>query len=196
MKIVKDHLRNLGLVLATALFSATVLTPSGVLGQAGAQQCPKPQHISLTQAAGAATPVLANFPTIPCSAGFEPNFGGTTLDRCVRHTFSFPPPSELCCQCVEGKHNTLTLRYKALQGGPAGSASSANDTFAIFSNGLAISGTSHALYSGAVTTGQIGTKTIRLKCSWLTNNQLNFLIQDDTSLISATLNVNACCVKK
>ncbi len=161
-----------------------------MLGQAGAQQCPKPQHISLTQTAGAATPVLANFPTTPCSAGFEPNLGGTTSDRCVRHTFSFPPPSELCCQCVEGKHSTLTLRYKALQGGPA------NDTFAIFSSGSVISGTSHALYSGAVTTGQIVTKTIPLKCSWLTNNQLNFLIQDDTSLISATLNVNACCVKK
>jgi hypothetical protein len=190
MKTVKYNLRNLLLVLVAALFSATALT------SAGAQQCPNPRQINLTQATGAATPVLADFPTTPCSAGFEPNFGGTKIDRCFRHTFSFAPPNELCCQCIDGKSNTLTIRYKALLGGPAGSPTSANDTFAIYSNGSVVSGTSQALYSGAVTTGQVVTKTIPLKCSWLTNNRVSFLFQDESALQSATLKISTCCVKK
>lgn len=191
MKTVKHNFRNLLLVIVAALFSAAALIPVGAQ-----QQCPNPRQINLTQTTGAATPVLADFPTTPCSAGFEPNFGGNQPDRCFRHTFSFPPPTELCCQCVEGKSNTLTIRYKVLVGGPAGSPTSANDTIAFYSGGSVVSGTSKNLYSGPVIKGQIFTKTIPLKCSWLTNNRLSFLVQDDTSVLSATLKINTCCVKK
>src|SRR5687767_12184706 len=131
MKTVKHNFRNLLLVIVAALFSATALTPTG----AQQQQCPNPRQINLTQTTGAATPVLADFPTTPCSAGFEPNFGGTNPDRCFRHTFSFTPPNEFCCQCVEGRGNTLTIQYKALVGGSIGSSSSVNDSIAFFSNG-------------------------------------------------------------
>ena len=191
MKTVKHNFRNLLLVIVAALFSAASLIPAGAQ-----QQCPNPRQINLTQTTGAATPFLADFPTTPCSAGFEPNFGGTNPDRCFRHTFSFPPPTELCCQCVEGRGNTLIIQYKALVGGPAGSASSANDTIAFYSGGSVVSGTSQKLYSGPVIKGQIFTKTIPLKCSWLTNNRLSFLVQDDTSVLSATLKISTCCVKK
>jgi hypothetical protein len=94
------------------------------------------------------------------------------------------------CRCLSGE---LTIRYNALQGGPAGSPSSANDTVGIYSGGSIVPGTSQALYSGAVTTGQTGTKTIRLSCDWLKNNRLSFLVQDDTSVTSATLHVVYCC---
>ena len=191
MKTVKHNLRNLMLVLLAAVFSATALTPAGAQ-----QQCPNPRQINLTHNTGAATPVLADFPTTPCSAGFEPDFGKNQPDRCFRHTFSFPPPTELCCQCVEGRGNTLTIQYKALVGGPVGSSSSVNDTIAFYSGGSVVSGTSQKLYTGAVTKEQVFTKTIPLKCSWLTNNRLSFLVQDDTSVLSATLKINTCCVKK
>lgn len=155
--------------------------------------CPTPRHVQLTrQAPAAATPVLANFPTTPCSAGFEPNYGGTTINRCFRETFSFPPPSEMCCQCIDGKNNTLTLKLKVLQGGPG--STSVNDGFVIYCNGAVV--TSGPLYSGSVTTGQIVTKVIQLKCGWLCNNQLNFLVQDDTEVLSATLSLDFCCVRK
>jgi hypothetical protein len=193
MKTIKHNQRNLALVLV-ALFSVTMLTSGVALGQTGAVKCPNPQHITLTQSSGAATPVLADFPSGPCSAGYEPNFNGTKPDRCFRHTFSFTLPTEFCCQCVEGKGTSLTIVYKALFGGPANSHTSANDTFTIFSNGSVVF--SQPLYVGNVTTGQVGTKTIPLKCSWLTNNKIDFEGQDDTSFQSATLNVNACCVKK
>lgn len=196
MKTVKPNRRNLALILVSAFFLTTMLTSNGALGQTGAQQCPNPRQINLTQSSGAATPDMADFPKGLCPGGIEPNFGGTKADRCFIHTFSFPPPRELCCQCIEGKGNTLTLKLKVLVGGPAGSSTSANDQFAIYSNGSVVAGTSQPLYSGAVITGKVVTKTIQLKCSWLNNNRLSFLTQDDTSVLSATLNLNTCCVKK
>lgn len=157
-------------------------------------RCPIPRHVHLTAPLPvAATPFAADFPTTPAVV-LEPNFAGITTNRHFRHTFTLPPPSEKeCCQCVEGK-NTLTLQYRALQGGAAGSSSSANDGVAIYSNFSALS--SLPLYVGNVTTGQLGTKTIRLKCNWLANNRLSFAVQDDTSVISATLDVDFCCVRK
>lgn len=190
------------LTLAFAFVALAGLTGTGVAQEArqalGPQPhpvpCPIPRHVHLTAPLPVvATPVAADFPIAPVVL-LEPNFGGTTLNRHFRHTFTFPSPSEKeCCQCVDGK-NTLTLRYKALQGGAAGSATSVNDGVAIYSNGIAVS--SQSLYSGSVTTGQLGTRIIPLKCSWLANNRLSFAVQDDTSVISATLHVDFCCVRK
>src|SRR6185295_17065976 len=167
------------------------------LPQVGAAlQCPVPRHVHLTAPLPAAgTPNSADFPTgsPPC----VPNtFGGTSSDTCFRHTFTLPVPSELCCQCVESKKNTLTLRYQALVAGPHGSATSGNDNVGFYSNHQYIAGTSQDLYPGGATKGQIVTKTIPLRCSWLANNRLSFNIQDDTSVLSATLDVDLCCVRK
>jgi hypothetical protein len=196
MKTMKHNPRTLVLVLVAALFSAA-LTVSGAFGQGPAHQCPIPRHIhqaiqGTVQNPVPATPVLSDFPNTNCSGGYELNFGGHTMDRCFRHTFSFPPPSELCCQCIEGKGNTLTITYQAI---PPVNAGTLNDTFAIY-NGTAISGTSQPLYSGTVPTGPV-TKTIPLKCGWLAaNNRLSFLVQDDTAVLSATVDIDTCCVKK
>jgi hypothetical protein len=159
--------------------------------------CPKPsrqQSINLTASTPSlATPNPADFPTSSCSAGWESKFGGTTADRCFKHTFTWKVPGPEC-RCLSGE---LTIQYKALRGGPAGSSTSVNDTVAIYSagtnGGAVVPGTSQALYSGAVTTGQTGTKTIRLTCDMLKNNRLSFLVQDDTSVTSATLRVAYCC---
>lgn len=152
--------------------------------------CPGARHVVLTAPpAVVATPFAADFPTPP--PPLEPNFGGTTADLHFRHTFTIPPPSQKeCCQCVEGK-NTLTIKYEALQNGAAG-VGPGNDTVNIYSNGASI--LSQPLYSGSVTKGQPGTKTIMLKCNSLSNNRLSFAVQDDTSVISATLDLDRCCV--
>lgn len=195
MKTMKYNPRNLVLVLVAALFSAA-LAVSGAFGQTGsAQLCPVPRHIQQTiQAPAAATPVLSDFPNTPCSGGYEPNFGGTTINRCFRHTFSFPPPSELCCQCVESKHNTLTITYNALQPGQPYSSSSANDTVGIYGGSVVTS----PLYVPPAGGGPPWkrTKTIPLTCAMLANNRLSFLVQDDTSVLSATVDIDTCCVKK
>jgi hypothetical protein len=155
-------------------------------------RCPQPfqKHIDLTAPPPLqATPYLPDFSTSPCSAGWEPNFGGTTINRCFRHTFTWKPPSAEC-RCLSGE---LIIKYKALQGGPVGSSTSVNDTMSLASGGSGIPGTSQTLYAGAVTTGQTGTKTIPLNCDWLKNNRLSFAVQDDTSVTSATLHLVYCC---
>jgi hypothetical protein len=64
---------------------------------------------------------------------------------------------------------------------------------AIYGGGSVVAGTSQSLYGGVVTTGQPGTKTIPLSCDMLKNNRLSFLVQDDTSVTSATLHIVYCC---
>jgi len=156
--------------------------------------CPTPRHIHLTkQASAAATPYVADFPSGPCSAGFEPNFGGTTSDRCFRHTFTLPAANDLCCQCVEGKRNTLTITYRALQPGPPGS-NSTNDSINIYTGGPPVSFSLYTPPTGGGPPWQ-RTKVIPLTCAMLARNRLSFLVQDDTSVISAALDVDLCCVK-
>ena len=191
MKTMKHNLRNLVLVSVAALLLATPFTAVGTFGQRGTPlQCPIPRHVTLTATAPSAN--MADFPN--CSAGFEQNLGGTTPNRCYIHTFDLPIPSELCCQCVESKKNFLTIRYKALQPGSAGSPTSANDTWGI------IGGPSGPLYVPPVGGGPPWqrTKTIPFTCAMLKNNplRLSFLVQDDTSVTAATLDVDLCCVKK
>jgi hypothetical protein len=135
----------------------------------------------------AATPYLPDFPSA-CSAGWEPNFGGTTINRCFRETFTWKAPAQ--CHCLSAE---LTIHYKALQGGAAGSSTSANDDVAISSGGSVVPGTSQRLFSGNVATGQTGTKTIRLSCDWLKNDRLSFFVEDDTRVDSASLQVAYCC---
>jgi hypothetical protein len=98
-------------------------------------------------------------------------------------------PKGDCCQNVSG---SLTVRYRALSGGAAGTSSSANDSMALFYNGTNVGG--QMLYSGAVTTGQVGTRTFALTPAMLANYRVSFLVQDDSTVISATLRVDACCV--
>src|SRR5690242_8699430 len=117
--------------------------------------CPKPLKqtvITLTAPPPvAATPDLPQFPSTSCSNGFETNFGGTTGNKCFRHTFRWKVPEG--CSCSSG---FLTLTYSANQD------DANNDSFAFYSGGAVIPGTSMALYSGPPTIGQVLTKTIPL----------------------------------
>lgn len=184
-------------LLIPALAFVALGSPQGLAAQDGRTASPAPidpvarfcrepsRQTSITQTApppSTATPYLPDFPTTPCSAGFEPSFGGTTANRCFRHTFTWKAPEG--CRCLSGE---LTLQYSANQ------SDANNDSFAIFRGGSAVPGTSVALYSGSPTIGQVVTKTIPLSCDWLAKNKLNFLVQDDTKVISATLKLNYCC---
>jgi hypothetical protein len=189
MKTMKHNLRNLVLVAVAALLSATTFTAVGTFGQKGGGPatvlCPVPKHLTLT----ATNPSVntADFPT-NCSAGFEQNLNGTTPDRCYIHTFNVELP-ELCCQCIESKKNFLTIRYTALKGQPG------NDQWNI----LGSSGVHGWLYDNGTSQpppGTTGTKTIPLTCAMLKNKplRLSILLQDDSSVTSATLDVDLCCV--
>ncbi|HVG07246.1 MAG TPA: hypothetical protein VNM67_06035 [Thermoanaerobaculia bacterium] len=153
------------------------------------KKCPKPyqQHVvNLTAPPPAgATPHLPDFPAT-CVMGWEPIFGGTTQNKCFRHTFTWKSPKPEC-RCWSAQ---LTIRYQALF---PGANASDNDNIAFFSGGVPVPGTVQPLYTGGAPAGQILTKTIPVSCDLLKNNRLSFLVQDDTSVISATLRIVYCC---
>lgn len=195
-------MKKLILSLAIAL-TALVLRGSGVAQETTDNQearlapkpesipCPLPVHKNLKFPSPgatlpvAATPYLPDFPNTKCSAGYEPKFGGTTADRCLRHTFTWKPETA-CCQNVSG---TLTLTYKVIAGGAD------NDQLVIYSNGSNI-GPGRVIYSGSTTLGQTVTKSFPLTAAMLANNRCSFLVQDDTSVLSATLDVVTCCLRR
>lgn len=154
--------------------------------------CPIPMHIHLTASSGAA-PYLPDFPA-KCSGGYTSTLNWTKVNTCFRYTFKWRPETE-CCQCTNA---TLTIKYKSLQGGQSATSNDAgNDSMSLWSNGSAIPGTSQALYSNfPFQPGQTGTKTIPIKCEWLKGNRLSLILQDDTAVVSATLDVVGCCIKK
>lgn len=195
-------MKKLVLSLAIAL-TALVLRGSGVAQEAQEAQenqeariapnaipCPLPVPKSLKFPSPgatlpvAATPYLPDFGNTKCSAGYEPKFGGTTSDRCLRHTFTWKPETA-CCQNMSG---TLTITFKAIAGAD-------NDQLVIYSNGAAV-GPGRAIYSGPTTVGQTVTKSFPLTAAMLANNRCSFLVQDDTSVLSATLDVVTCCLRR
>lgn len=156
-------------------------------------RCPVPMQISLTAPPpGVATPLAADFPLPPSPpSGVEPNFGGTQINRHFRHTFTWKPTTK-CCQYLQG---TLTLTYKALSGGQtATSPNAGNDKWYIFKSATVMA--SGPLYASfPFPAGQTGTKTIPLTPAMLAGDRLSFMVQDDTSITSAKLDVAACCVR-
>jgi hypothetical protein len=187
------NLRNV-VAVAVVFSAATAFTAHRASGQARTTiPCPIPMSINQTaQAPSPATPFAADFPPPPPpGTGIEPKFGGNKINMWFEHTFTWKPPTD-CCQLVKG---ALCLEYKALQGGPAGSSTSANDAVTIMKNGVSVSGPSQPLYKGAVKTGQAGKLCIDLTPAMLAGNRLSFLLQDDSSVTRATLQFSACCVR-
>jgi hypothetical protein len=167
--------------------------------------CPDPKTITLT----APPPSAANVDPSQLPASLinppnaEPNFGGTTPDKVFRHTFQFKLPENKCCQCT---NVTLTLKLKALldASDPNHSAADAsNDKWYIYKNGELCGSSGFTgygwVYDKPTKQGTVITKTIRIPCECLAVHgnagKLTFVIQDDTSVQSATLTGNGCCVK-
>ena len=150
--------------------------------------CPNPVTLTYTiSAPQVVNPTLSDFPA-KCSNGWQTKFGQGGVDKCLRHTFHWKPAHPGC----KNLSGTLTITYKANYSGPNYAD---NDTVAIYSNGTAVSGTTQHLYSGSSIVGQVKTKTIALTAAMLANNSLSFLVQDDTTVMSATLKIVECCLK-
>jgi hypothetical protein len=156
--------------------------------------CPQPVHVHLSfPPSGASLPIAAtpdrrDFPKdLKCSAGYDDTFGGKTANRCFRHTFTWKHETK-CCQNISG---TLTIKYQANEAGGA-----KNDQVAIYSNGSAM-GAGQDIYpqNSDPVIGVPVSKTIPLTAAMLTNNRLSFLVQDDTTVLSAEIDIDVCCVR-
>ena len=164
--------------------------------------CPDPQIINLSASAPSAA--FIDSTQFPPPSNPEPNFGGTTSNRVFQHTFQFKLPENKCCQCTGV---TLTLKLKALQDAfdppntpPHSTSNASNDKWYIYKDGKLCGSTDGWVYDNPVSQGTVITKTIRVPCECVAYSggvgKLTFVIQDDTSVLSATMNARGCCVKR
>lgn len=163
--------------------------------------CPDPQTITLT--ASAPSPAVVDPSQLPASLvnlpNAEPNFGGGTPNRVFLHTFQFKLPEKKCCQCTGV---TLTLKLQALQDAldpTHNTPNASNDKWYIYKNGQICGSSDGWVYDQPVKAGTEITKTIQVPCNCIAVSggvgKLTFVIQDDTSVKSATVSVKGCCVK-
>jgi hypothetical protein len=169
----------------------------------GGVPCPDPK--THTETASAPSPAVVDASQLPANLvsppNAEPNFGGTTPNRVFRHTFTFKMPEGKCCQCTDA---TLTLNLKTLQQATSHEQSNAgNDKWYIYKNGQLCGTVANAnfLYDHLpLGAGSRVTKTINVPCGCLAVSgntaKLTFVVQDDTSVEAATLNVRGCCLKE
>lgn len=163
--------------------------------------CPYPFTKTL-QASGASV----NAADMPAgwNSHLHQGIGGTALNAWSGYSFDVKKqlPGQPCCQVTSA---TLTVTFKALQGGPCGSSTSANDAWSIMSNGHAVAagvappaGAIYCPSSNPIATGYTTTKTVTFDQAVLNNilsgGFLSIYAEDDTEIVSASLVISGCCV--
>lgn len=173
----------LGAFVLAGLLNASATTAQ-VPGRPPAMPCPNPklQMMSMT------TPVVANEDFLATAlAAPRAGINDSTPNKVFLHTFRWDPPS--CCR-VTAAYLTVVMRVNQ--------AGATNDTIGLAVNGSSIPGMVGQIYSGPVTVGQQTTKTFVVNAAGLAamnaNNRLSFAVQDDTTVLSADLRIDRCCI--
>ena len=164
------------------------------------------QMLNGSRAAGAPVPVVLPGPAVPCphpyhytvTRGGHMNattgvYNQTAINQIFEDTFVLPkPPPGDCCQYQSG---TLTVTYRALQGGPANSSTSANDDAGLGPMRPTNNWTRVWLNNtGSVATGAVKTITYPIPPAMIASGSVIFGVEDDTAVVSATLSISGCCV--
>jgi hypothetical protein len=161
--------------------------------------CPKPVAVTLT--ASPPSFFAGDFTQGPNSQLSSPHMtalGQQTPDHNFLYTFQWAA-GERCCQITRA---VLTVKMKSILGGQTTTSSDAgNDGIAIMYQGQAVAPYNEAVYSGIprpFNPGQLATKQWVLNQAALniinTQGHLSFAVQDDTSVVSATLQLTGCCL--
>jgi hypothetical protein len=151
--------------------------------------CPNPVVVTITRGGTtAATPSAVDFPSVPLT-GYA--YNQTAVNHFFRDTIAFKKPESKCCQFNPGK---LTVTYKALMGGPAKSATSANDTAGLVFHGASVPGGGYIFGNLGTGTGQTVTIPYTVPASIVASGQVSFSAQDDSAVVSATLEISGCCL--
>jgi hypothetical protein len=116
-------------------------------------------------------------------------FNQISINKNFGYTFSFPVCPKECCLWTTAY---LTVTFKALQGGPANSSTSANDDVTIYVKGTAVVST--RIWSGAVLTGATRTAVYAIPASYLSHGYVTLAVEDDTAVLSAVLTLEGCCL--
>ena len=183
--------RILSSILALAALTAVAAMAQEERLPAPGVPCPRPVTITIHGASGPATPDPADLTPALVTATAGSQWNQTAVNKGFAHTFHFPAPPRECCLMTSGK---LTIRVKALQGGPKASSTSANDGFTLISHGLSISGQAPWNTTG-VATGTVATLTFVVPPNVLSQGMVTIYGEDDSAVLSADLILQGCCLK-
>jgi len=149
--------------------------------------CPHPVSVVILAGTTPPTPDQMDLgPQLyPTSVGSQWN--QTAVNKHFGHTFHF---AKECCLMTSG---TLTVKIKALQGGPAKSATSANDAVNLVSNKTVVQ--QQQPWINGVSTGATTVVTFNVPASVLSRGLLSIFVQDDTAVLSAELKMTGCCIR-
>jgi hypothetical protein len=160
-------------------------------------ECPRPVTLTLT-AANPMTFVASDFNPQQVAQAHMSGFGDTAIDKNFLYTFQWRKEGQ-CCQITKA---VLTVNMRS--NGPGQSSSSAdagNDGIALMHAGAVVAPYNEAVYSNVpkpFVAGQLATKTWVLTGAALNNlnasGLISFAVQDDTSVVSATLQISGCCL--
>ncbi len=161
--------------------------------------CPDPMTVTLT--AEQSNVVTADFNAAQL-ANYQGELGYNSPNKAYAHTFEWKPKTR-CCQVTKA---VLKVELKAIQRGASPkSADSGNDRIAIVSSGgVSIPPFNEPVYDPngtfPIPAGTLATKIWSLQGSDLnklnTAHTLSFFVQDDSSVLSATLVLTICCLDK
>jgi hypothetical protein len=196
-----------GLISAMSLSSGSAFAqaefPIGAPDRIGLP-CPHPATMKIN---ATPTPSVSkqDFPTaLPAAQGVS-ILGRGGMDQTFRYTFNWKISEKLCCEITRA---VLTVRVR--WNGSAGPGSNAgNDTISIINNGSSVAGLggyiwgANAPYAGNVPPSP-STKDIVINLGanasvlafMNSDHQLSFQVQDDTSVLAATLTLTGCCVRR
>ena len=162
--------------------------------------CPKPVPIVMSRPLPSPPAPIPNQTNPFLSDFFTPRplppaqYNGTVADRQLWDTFTWKLPSR-CCQFLRG---TLTIVYKPLKGGHGDQSPQAgdagNDKLRIYSNGTQLLAVLLYPPVNFNSGGPWQTKTIPITPNMIPNNRLSFIVEDDTAVQSAKIDLYYCCL--
>jgi hypothetical protein len=154
--------------------------------------CPAPVDLILS----ATTPNLFNGDFPPALLANHAWLNDSSIDKPFIHTFAWNPGHK-CCQITKA---VLTVRMQANQGGRSTNSSDAgNDNITLMHLGAAVLPYNERVFSSwPFPAGQQTTKTWNLTGTALaiinSDHHESFLVEDDTQVKSATLQLIGCCL--
>jgi len=157
--------------------------------------CPHPVTLVITNPPPVApAPDPADFGPPLASAVAGSVWNQTAVNKAFGHTFHFPAPVRgECCLMTKG---TLEVTIKCLQGGPAGSATSANDYVELVQGAASVPGYTPKAWPTGCSTGAVHNVMINnIPASILSTGRVSFYVEDDTAVLSAKLTLEGCCLK-
>jgi len=121
------------------------------------------------------------------------NWGERQANKLFAHTFQWSPPCRIGCRMG----GTLTFTYRNnLQATSNTAPNAGNDRYYLFNGGTSTQAGFLYTFSSPPTPippGQTFTKTLTLSPAEIANNRVTLVVQDDTAVLEAKLELRYCC---